>query len=173
MSRGRFGDMASATGQVWPEALGKRSYVLVFGCRLPVRMRVRARVRVCVCVPLCTGVCRCVCLPACVCVCQKSFSSRRARDRSRSAELARLRRARSASGRSRTARRTTAILSLEGTACQAHLEQNIMTYVSSTTWLRRRAKSGRNLLEAKLGFDVCKPPPGGGSQTSKPNFTSR
>ena len=35
MSRGRFGDMASATGQVWPEAIGKRNYVLVFGCRLP------------------------------------------------------------------------------------------------------------------------------------------
>ena len=40
MSRGRFGDMASATGQVWPEAIGKRNYVLMFASRrLPAAAR--------------------------------------------------------------------------------------------------------------------------------------
>ena len=65
----------------------------------------------------------CLSVRVCVCVCHKSFSSRRARDRSLSAELARLRRARSASGRSRTARRTMSILYFEGIACQVDRKQ--------------------------------------------------
>ena len=40
MSRNRFGDMASAKGQVWPEAIGKQNYVLMFASRrLPAAAR--------------------------------------------------------------------------------------------------------------------------------------
>ena len=111
----------------------------------------RASVRDYVCICACVFVCACtracvrlcaivygryvgvfVCPRVCVCVRQKSFSSRRARDRSHSAELARLRRARSASGRSRTARRTMSILYFEDAACQVDRKQT--GHLANGTW---------------------------------------